>query len=229
MVSFGRRNTAAAKTATAERRALPTQDEERRLHRAGYARVAGIDEVGRGPIAGPVVAAAVVLPDLSGRDDDLRLVRDSKSLTPAQRATAEALVRRIAVGVGVGEVDSREVDRLGIAPATRKAMRLALDCLPEPPSHLLIDAFPLDWRNTPCIAIVKGDALCLAISAASIVAKVHRDALMVELDARYPEYGLAGHKGYASAVHLAAVARYGPCPVHRMSFSPFKPALFDRA
>ena len=230
MVSFGRLKTTAAKTAIAGRRALPTQDEERRLHRAGYARVAGIDEVGRGPIAGPVVAAAVVLPDLSGRDDDdLRLVRDSKSLTPAQRATAEALVRRIAVGVGVGEVDSREVDRLGIAPATRKAMRLALDCLPEPPSHLLIDAFPLDWRKTPYTAIVKGDALCLAISAASIVAKVHRDALMVELDVRYPEYGLAGHKGYASAGHLAAVARYGPSPVHRMTFSPFKPALFDRA
>ena len=207
----------------------PTQDEERRLQLLGFARVAGIDEVGRGPIAGPVVAAAVVLPDLTGVDHpDLPLVRDSKTLSSTQLARADALVREIALGVGIGVTSPEEIDRMGIAPATRKAMRRAADELPEPPDHLLIDAFPLDWRRTPCLAIVKGDALCTAIAAASIVAKVHRDALMCELDERYPGYGLASHKGYASAVHLAAVGSLGPSPVHRKSFSPFKPALFDR-
>ena len=206
----------------------PTQDEERRLHDAGYPTVAGIDEVGRGPIAGPVVAGAVVLPDLDGFEhEDLALIRDSKTLSKAQRDRAAALVRQIALGVGIGEASSEEIDRLGIAPATRQAMRRALEQLPQRPAHLLIDAFTLDWHRTPCMAIVKGDALCTAIAAASVVAKVHRDALMVELDDRFPGYGLGGHKGYASAEHLAAAAALGPSPAHRMSFSPFKPTLFD--
>ena len=205
----------------------PTQDEERRLHAEGFEVVAGIDEVGRGPIAGPVVAGAVVLPDLDGFEhDDLPLVRDSKTLTHAQLARADALVRAIALGVGVGEASPEEIDALGIAPATRLAMRRALDLLPVRPAHLLIDAFPLDWNRVPCMPIVKGDGLCTAISAASIVAKVYRDRLMRDLDAAYPGYGLAGHKGYACSEHLAAVARLGPSPMHRKSFSPFKPTLF---
>ena len=208
--------------------ALPTQDEERRLHGEGYVTVAGIDEVGRGPIAGPVVAGVVVLPDLRGFEhEDLALVRDSKALSAAQRERADVLVREIALGFAVGEASSEEIDALGIAPATRKAMRRALDKLAERPSHLLIDAFPLDWHRTPCTPIVKGDALCTAIAAASVIAKVHRDAIMERLDAAHPGYGLGGHKGYASAKHLAAVARLGPSPVHRRSFSPFKPTLFD--
>ena len=207
----------------------PTQAEERRLLLLGFTRVAGIDEVGRGPIAGPVVAAAVVLPDLSGLEHpDLALVRDSKTLSAAQLTRADALVRELALGVGVGVASPDEIDRVGIAPATRKAMRRAAEALPEPPDHLLIDAFPLDWRRTPCLAIIKGDALCTAISAASVVAKVRRDALMCELDERYPGYGLASHKGYASVKHLAAVGSLGPSPAHRKSFSPFKPTLFDR-
>ena len=205
----------------------PTQTEEKRLHAEGYGLVAGVDEVGRGPIAGPVVAAAVILPDLDGFEhEDFSLVRDSKTLSEGQLARADALVRSIAVAFGVGEGTSEEIDREGIAPATRLAMRRALDGLDHLPDHVLIDAFPLDWRLKPCTPIIKGDALCTAIAAASIIAKVHRDALMRDLDVRFPGYGLGGHKGYASAEHLAAVVSKGPSPAHRRSFSPFKPTLF---
>ena len=207
---------------------LPSQQEERRLHGEGYPTVAGIDEVGRGPIAGPVVAAAVVLPDLVGFEhEDFTLIRDSKQLAAVQRERANILVREIALGFGIGEASPEEIDLLGIAPATRKAMRRALDKLADRPSHLLIDAFPLDWHKTPCTPIIKGDSLCTAIAAASVIAKVYRDAIMVRLNAMYPGYGLGGHKGYASVDHLAAVAQLGPSPVHRRSFSPFKPTLFD--
>ena len=208
--------------------AAPTQSEERRLHDEGYALVAGVDEVGRGPIAGPVVAGAVILPDLDGFEhEDFSLLRDSKTLTSLQLERADRLVREIAVGVGIGEVPSEEIDRIGIAPAVRTAMRQALERLAAQPDHVLVDAFAFDWRRKPCTAIVKGDALCTAIAAASIVAKVHRDEVMRRLEERYPGYGLGSHKGYASAGHLTAVALMGPSPVHRLSFSPFKPTLFN--
>ena len=206
----------------------PSQDEERRLWAAGFTRVAGIDEVGRGPIAGPVVAGAVVLPNLDGFEHvDLHLIRDSKTLSESQLQRANVLVREIALGVALGESSSDEIDMLGIAPATRQAMRRALDGLPQAPTHLLIDAFPLDWNRVACTSIIKGDALCTAVSAASVIAKVYRDSVMRQMDVDYSGYGLAGHKGYASADRLAAVARLGPSPIHRKSFSPFKPTLFN--
>lgn len=206
---------------------LPSQQEERRLRLAGFGRIAGIDEVGRGPIAGPVVAAAVILPDLPRRPrDTFRLVRDSKTLSERQRETADVLVRHIAIAVGIGSASVDEIDGEGIVPATKMAMRRALDALPVAPDHLLIDAVRLDWRLVPCTALPHGDARCTAVAAASVVAKVHRDALMRDLDARFPGYGFGRHKGYCSPAHLAALARLGPCPAHRRSFTPLRITLF---
>jgi ribonuclease HII len=205
---------------------LPTQDTERELHAQGYLHVAGIDEVGRGPLAGPVVAAAVVLPlDLTLQQKELAIIRDSKALTARQRERADVVVRQAALAIGIGEVTAEEIDRIGIAAATRRAMSMALESLPEPPDHLLIDALQLSWRNRPCTAIIKGDMLCTAIAAASIIAKVHRDAFMVEMDALYPGYGFAGHKGYGSSGHLQALQELGPTPLHRYSFRPLRLSL----
>ena len=202
---------------------LPTQYQEAQLHKQGYLRVAGLDEVGRGPLAGPVVAAAVVLPRALDTDHpDFPLIRDSKMLTPSQRQRAAALVRQVAVSIGMGAVSPEEIDRMGIVPATRKAMELALQELRQPPDYLIVDALHLQWRGLPCTALVKGDQRCTAIAAASVVAKVHRDALMVEMDARYPGYGFASHKGYPSPAHLASLRSLGPSPIHRRSFRPLR-------
>ena len=211
--------------------AAPTQTRERSLWAQGFRRVAGVDEAGRGPLAGPVVAGAVVLPNLERAGiKDLELIRDSKTLTPAQRERAAAVVREVALGVAVGEASPEEIDAMGILPATRLAMRRALDGLAVPPDYLLVDGTGIvDWRGRPCQAVVKGDRLCAAIAAASIAAKTRRDALMRELDARYPGYGLAQHKGYASPAHLAAIARQGPSPVHRRTFSPMRAGLLPAA
>ena len=203
---------------------FPTQQAEDRLRSQGFRLVAGVDEVGRGPLAGPVVAAAVVLPPLHFCSrQDLLLIRDSKQLTPAQRQRAATLVKKVSLGIGVGVVPAEDVDRTGIVAATREAMGLALDRLPEPPDYLLIDALSLTWRGLPCTAIIHGDILCTAIAAASVVAKVHRDTLMRELDGHYPGYGFAEHKGYASKAHLAALKSLGPSPIHRHTFSPLRP------
>ena len=201
-----------------------TQREERRLHALGYARVAGVDEAGRGPLAGPLVAAAVVLPDLRHRSFPHRaIVRDSKTLSSAQRCVAAAAVRGIAEQFGIGEASAHEIDSLGLASATRLAMRRALDQLHAPPDHILIDGNArVTWRNRPCSPVVSGDSLCTAVAAASILAKVRRDTLMEELDLCYPAYGFARHKGYAVREHLVALARLGPCPIHRRSFAPLR-------
>lgn len=184
---------------------------------AGFVRVAGIDEVGRGPLAGPVMAACVVLP----ADFHLDGIRDSKKLSERQRERAEARIRAEAVAIGIGSVEPEVIDRINILQATHAAMRQAYGQITPAPDFALIDGLPV--RSFPClntVALVQGDSRSASIAAASIVAKVARDRLMCAYDAVYPEYGFAGHKGYGSAKHLAALRGYGPCPIHRWSFAP---------
>jgi ribonuclease HII len=192
---------------------------EERLLGEGVALVAGIDEVGRGPIAGAVAAGAVILdprrPPAWWAD-----VRDSKLLTPGQRERLAELIWRDAVAVGVGSASPREIDTIGIAPASRLAMVRAIAMLRRPPAHLLLDCFRLPESDLPQTPILHGDRICVSVAAASIVAKVARDRWMVQLDERYPGYGFASHKGYSSPEHLEALDRLGPCPLHRRSFRP---------
>ncbi len=199
----------------------PTLAQERILWQQGYECIAGMDEAGRGAWAGPVVAAAVILPyDQPDLDDLLSPVRDSKLLAPHPRDCCYDLVLEHALCWGVGAVPAAEIDCIGIVPATRLAMRLAMECLPIPPAYLLIDALHLDRVPTPQRAIIKGDRTCLSIAAASIIAKVTRDRMMREMDATHPGYGLAQHKGYGTPQHRHALARLGASPLHRHSFRP---------
>jgi ribonuclease HII len=194
---------------------------EYELRRAGFRRIAGLDEVGRGSLAGPVVAAAVILP----ARPRIRGLRDSKVLARARR---EALYQEIvarADAIGVGCIEVEVIDRINILEATRLAMREALDHLPEPPDHLLIDALTIREAAYPQRAIIDGDAISASIAAASIVAKVTRDRICDEMDARFPGYGFARHKGYGTRAHYAALAEEGPCEWHRRSFAPIRMLL----
>ncbi len=193
---------------------------EQELWAQGLLRVAGLDEVGVGPLAGPIVAAAVVLPP--GRYIDG--VRDSKKLSAGRRTRLDGEIRAAARGVGIGVVEAAEVDALNPFQGGLCAMRRALDALPELPDHLLIDARSLPAIDVPQTAIVRGDARVHSIGAASIVAKVFRDALMHAYDERFPGYGFARHVGYGTRVHLEALARLGPCPIHRLSYAPVRRA-----
>lgn len=175
----------------------------------------GIDEVGRGCIAGPVVAAAVVF-DPSHQPH--AKVRDSKTMTPKMRAEMFEFIIAEAKDFGVGLVPAHEIDEIGIVPATKKAMRLAIEMLGSDPSVLLIDAVILDEVAIPQKSIIKGDAVCYSISAASILAKVFRDQVVSGFDNIYPEYGFSGHKGYGAPAHYAAISEYGLTPEHRKSF-----------
>ncbi len=186
----------------------------------GLMRVAGVDEAGRGPWAGPVVAGAVILPVDPGVARALAGVRDSKQLSPRQRERLFAVIQAAAVSWAAGVVPSEEIDRLGILPATRLAMRLAVNALGVAPQALLVDAVRLPAIPLPQRSLIHGDALSLSIAAASIIAKVTRDRLMVELDAQYPGYGFARHKGYGTTLHALALNELGPCPIHRRSFAP---------
>jgi len=191
---------------------------EAQAMRRGYCRIAGVDEAGRGPLAGPVVAAAVILPDGLILPD----VNDSKTLTAAVRDELFDLIHREAISVGVGFGDHELVDSINILQATLSAMRDAILCLTPAPDFLLIDGISSVKMNIPQLTVKKGDSLSLSIAAASIIAKVTRDRMMLEYDALYPGYGFAAHKGYAAASHMAAIAKLGPSPIHRKSFSGVK-------
>ena len=186
----------------------------------GYRRIAGIDEAGRGPLAGPVVAAAVILPAccrLSG-------VNDSKQLSEPDRERAYAEVLEKAIGVGIGSADAAEIDQLNILEATRLAMRRAIEQLVPAPDYLLIDAVTIPGVRVPVRSILKGDLLSLSIASASIIAKVTRDRLMVAYHAMFPEYDFLCHKGYGTPAHLQRLMQYGPCAIHRRTFAPVQAA-----
>jgi len=203
----------------------PTLERERRLLRRGFARIAGLDEAGRGAWAGPLAAAAVILPlrrptlaaDLAG-------VRDSKQMTPAQRRAAADRIRAVALAWSVGSASAREVDEIGPLQATRLAMLRAIHELPAEPDHLLIDFLTIPGAPLPQTPVTHGDLLCLSIAAASVLAKTWRDEQMVALDALYGGYGFARHKGYGTALHASALARLGACREHRRSYAPLRRA-----
>ena len=204
---------------------------ERHYLRCGCRYIVGIDEAGRGPLAGPVAAAAVALPlqrpDLRRQ---LRGARDSKTMSAAQRESLDGTIKELALAWGIGCSSAEEIDRLGIVPATKVAMQRALQqALAE--TSFLPDCLFLDYmlwperRDIPQVSIVDGDKYSLSIACASIIAKVWRDARMRELDARYPQYGFARHKGYGTEAHRRALCRYGPCPEHRRTFAPVSSAI----
>ena len=191
---------------------------ERMASSMGYHVVAGVDEVGMGPLAGPVVGGAVVLPigvKISGLDD-------SKLLRFAERERLEAVIRRKAVAVSVCAVDHAQVCSLGLTRARNLATAGAVAGLGVPAEYLLVDAFDVPHAPLPQMAVVKGDRTCASIMAASIVAKVARDRAMIEYDRMYPGYGFAGHKGYATRAHRSAILRLGPSPIHRTTWAPFR-------
>jgi ribonuclease HII len=200
---------------------------EQALRYRGFSVIAGVDEVGRGALFGPVVAAAVILPkNLSGLAK--AGLTDSKQLLPEDRERLDRKVRGMALAVSVAAVDAATIDRVNIYQATRLAMRAAIDGLSIAPDHLLIDAMVVD-HPCPQTKLFYGDSLSLSIAAASVVAKVYRDAMMREMDALHPQYGLASHKGYATPEHRRALREHGPCALHRRSFAPVRAADPDAA
>ncbi|HET8720578.1 MAG TPA: ribonuclease HII [Nitrospira sp.] len=199
----------------------PTDEFELEARRRGYRRIAGLDEAGRGPLAGPVVASAVVLPSrcrIIGCDD-------SKLLSESEREQLYVTMTGRAVAIGIGCASHEEIDRLNILEASRLAMRRALAGLRPQPDCLLIDAISLPGCHIPVRPIVKGDLLCLSVAAASIVAKVTRDRLMAEYHRQFPRYNFLSHKGYGTEEHLQHLATYGPCVIHRRTYAPVAEAL----
>jgi ribonuclease HII len=199
---------------------------ERRLARRGYRSVAGLDEVGRGSWAGPLVAAAVILPrPTPNLLTKLRGLRDSKQLLPTQRERLFAAIHDVALSTGIGLVSSATIDLLGLSAAGQLALERAARALSVVPDYLLIDAFALPGLDCPQEAIIFGDARCLCIAAASVIAKVERDRLMNRLASEYAAFGFERNKGYGTAEHLRALARLGPTPQHRFSYAPVRAVL----
>ncbi len=199
----------------------PDCQHELALIAAGYTHIAGIDEVGRGCWAGPVVAAAVVLSDVVWHMPTLLAgLNDSKQLSASQRTALVQTIERVALGIGIGWVSAYDIDCFGILNATKLAMQQAVMCLPLIPDALLIDAVTFPHWAIPQQSLIKGDARSVSIAAASVIAKVYRDQVMGSYDTCYPGYGFAQHKGYGTAQHQVALAQLGPTPQHRFSFSP---------
>jgi len=194
------------------------------LTRYGFARIAGVDEVGRGCLAGPVVAAAVILDTRSA----IPGVDDSKCLTAAERERVADAIRASSLASAVVQISPDVIDRINILEATRLAMAQALAELRPAPDCALIDAVKLSGIAFPCVPLIRGDAVSYAIACASILAKVERDRMMVQLHDSYPHYGFASHKGYGVAEHLQALETYGPCPIHRLTYRPVLPRTADR-
>jgi len=202
--------------ALVERRRLEElRSHERLLEQVGITPAAGVDEVGMGPLAGPVVAAAVILPPEPLIED----LDDSKALTRAVRERVETEIRRVAVAVSIGVVSVTEIDALNIYRAGLEAMRRAVLLLPAEPRHVLVDSRTIPGLDLPQTSFVRGDARVYSIAAASVIAKVHRDRFMAGLEQEHPGYGFAAHAGYATAEHREALRRLGPCPAHRRSFT----------
>jgi len=196
---------------------------ERRLHALGVSTIAGVDEAGRGALAGPVVAAAVVLPEKFRH----RQLNDSKQLLPERREEIyQELIENPAIAWAVGVVDSIEIDAINILRATHKAMRAAIEALSLQPDHVLIDGLPVVPFPLPQTAVIDGDCFSLSIAAASVIAKVTRDTIMRDFCARFPEYCFSQHKGYGTELHLIKLHEHGPCPIHRRSFEPVAQPLF---
>lgn len=193
---------------------------EQALWQSGVRLLAGIDEAGRGALAGPVFAAAVILPDDPACLDVLSGVRDSKQMTARQRTFWADQIKITALAWGIAWVEAQQIDQIGILPATRLAARRAIEALKPAPEHLLLDYLKLSEYGARQTSLVKGDARCLSIAAASVLAKTARDAQMLAYHRQYPAYGFAQHKGYGTQAHLAALEQSGPCPIHRRSFAP---------
>ena len=204
----------------------PTLDRELQLIQSGHALIAGIDEAGRGAWAGPVVAAAVILnlPEASS----LREVNDSKQLSPRQRDRLYQIIVDQCLTYGIGQGSVAEIDELGILPATRLAMQRAAAALSPQPDALIIDAVRLPQVNKPQTVFNFADSISVSVAAASILAKVTRDRLLIDLDAQYPAYQFTRHKGYGTQIHRAALQSVGPCAIHRRSFKPISALLTDR-
>lgn len=197
---------------------------EKQYFDLGYRLIGGVDEAGRGPLAGPVVAACVVIgPDFKIEAGDLELVNDSKKLTAKKREKLFRIIKEKTLAVEIGVVSPQTIDKINILQASFLAMRRAIRGLKINPDYILLDgAFKIPKLNKPQTAIVKGDGMVFCIAAASIIAKVSRDYLMTELDKKYPDYGFAKHKGYGTKDHIEKILANGPCPIHRFSFAPIR-------
>lgn len=195
---------------------------EKRLWSEGYELIAGVDEAGRGPLVGPVVAGAVILP----KDYDLEGLNDSKQLSEKKRNQYYEMIKKEAIAIGIGIVDAKTIDEINIYEASRLAMKLALENLEVSPDYILTDAMPIEL-DTPLEAIIHGDALSISIAAGSVIAKVTRDRLMEEFDKIHPEYEFKNHKGYPTKRHLELLSKYGPLENYRFTYKPVR-ALMDK-